>query len=48
MTKWIGEFPSPLWGGIKGGGRSKVTALAWIQNLEVERPPPLPSPQGGG
>ena len=31
-------FPSPLWGGIKGGGHTGAAT----------RPPPWPSPQGGG
>jgi hypothetical protein len=40
------EFPSPLWGGIKGGGR-EVSLMSPIKNGEITRPPPLTPPRKG-
>src|SRR5262249_61251217 len=37
-----GAFPSPLWGGIRGGGRCERT-----QRVNNRYPPPLPSPARG-
>ena len=39
--------PSPLWGGIEGGGAELSVGLD-IQFGDRQRPPPRPSPQGGG
>ena len=44
----IGLLPSPLWGGVGGGGR-----CCWTHLTQQPRPPPRslrsrPSPQGGG
>jgi hypothetical protein len=42
------EFPSPLWGGIKGGGR-EVSPICVERMLRgFPTPTPNPSPQGGG
>ena len=39
----FGALPSPLWGGVGGGGRCWRTQLVRTNNY----PPPHPSPQGG-
>jgi hypothetical protein len=33
------KFPSPLWGGIKGGGR-EVSTVILSENGEIARPHP--------
>ena len=38
----------PLWGGIKGGGRSELSRCSQDDSARSPDPPPWPSPQGGG
>jgi hypothetical protein len=39
-------FPSPLWGGVRGGGREARRGRR--RSYTTSRPPPHPTPQGGG
>jgi len=42
-------FPAPLWGGVRGGGSATERDSSEPQTLfPAERPPPYPSPRGGG
>src|SRR5579863_7133669 len=45
------SFPSPLWGGVRGGGREVMRRRGRFGPVFAERylpTPTLPSPQGGG
>jgi hypothetical protein len=41
------KFPSPLWGGIKGGGRSGVDSPFELRLPDTSLPPPLTPPHKG-
>src|SRR5947208_3554318 len=43
LRKKLGVLPSPLWGGVGGGGRS-----LWTQLAQQQRPPSPPLPHKGG
>jgi len=44
----MSEFPSPLWGGVRGGGRSGSTTLSSALPVAACATPTLyPSPHGG-
>lgn len=40
-------FPSPLWGGTKGGGRAGYKELAQSKFCSISQPPPLTPPHRG-
>src|SRR5438067_388452 len=43
VSRNLGALPSPLWGGVGGGGPS------WLMRLVRQRPPPSPAlPRKGG
>jgi hypothetical protein len=55
----VSMFPSPLWGGVKGGGRdvrgpgaeeacTGSRARLPMTRSDIPTPTPGPSPQGGG